>query len=46
MEILEFAIGILVGIASGGLWPEIPLALRGAIRKSKCSWQEIPNERR
>jgi len=44
MNLLEFAVGALIGIAFSGLVPEIPLALRGAIRKSKCTYQETPNE--
>jgi len=35
MDLLSFVIGILVGIAFCGLVPAIPLALRGALYRTR-----------
>jgi len=39
MNLLEFGIGIIVGLALSGLVPEIPLAFRGAIKKCRYTYQ-------
>jgi len=41
MNLLEFAIGILVGFAFSGLVPELPLAFRGAIKKKKYTYSVV-----
>lgn len=41
MNILEFVIGIIVGIALSGLVPEIPLAFRGAIKECRYTYSKI-----
>lgn len=46
MNLLEFSIGILVGLAFSGLWPEIPLAFRGAIKKTKYTYSVVEQNER
>jgi len=41
MNILEFGIGILIGLALSGLVPELPLAFRGAIKKKKYTYSVV-----